>query len=356
MGGGGAERVAATLANSWCQMGHEVCLVPTYSGRGECLYALDPRVRLLYLADLAPKRSAILPLDYFRRVLTLRNFIRSEKADVVVSFLANVNVMVLISAIGLGVRTVICERTDPFIMPVPSALQMLRWLAYPLANLLVVQTQSVAEKYQSLKRPLPKLAVIGNPIPAEFSSHILPQQKRSQNYLLAVGRLSEEKSFDVLIEVFAELAPVHSDWTLRIVGEGPLRSNLENQIQQKALADRIQLPGRTDKVEAEFRLADAFVLTSRFEGFPNALLEAMAVGLPCVAVDCPSGPKEITDEGRTALLVPLGDKNALRLALSNLMGDEALRQKLSQLAHTSVMERYALEKILQKWDLVLRKS
>jgi GalNAc-alpha-(1->4)-GalNAc-alpha-(1->3)-diNAcBac-PP-undecaprenol alpha-1,4-N-acetyl-D-galactosaminyltransferase len=141
-----------------------------------------------------------------------------------------------------------------------------------------------------------------------------------------------------------------ANWSLRIVGEGPLRPLLQSQIIKLGLEGRIELSGRTTNINDEFSEADAFVLTSKYEGFPNALLEAMAAGLPCVTFDCPSGPRELSLDGSVALLVPHGDESALRCALEHLMLDENLRNKLGREAQLSVFERFSLDKVLVQWD------
>src|SRR5690606_16272064 len=138
------------------------------------------------------------------------------------------------------------------------------------------------------------------------------------------------KQFDVLIEVFALLAPQFPDWDLVIWGEGPVRDLLLKQISALNMEERIALPGRTPQPWDELAKAEAFALTSSVEGFPNVLLEAMALGLPCIAFDCPSGPAEMTRNGQDALLVPLGDVAGLCKGLEQLMQDDELRKKLGK--------------------------
>lgn len=356
MAAGGAERVAATLASAWSVQGHTVVLMPTYSGRGECFYPLAPATHLVFLADLVRPQHGGPISTYWRRLRSLRRFLREFHPDVVVSFLPNVNIMVLAASRGFGLRTIVCERTDPFEMPVGRSLKLLRAMMYPLASRLVVQTEAVAQKFRELRRPVPPITVIGNPIPEEFMVRA-PQPPRSPGAprrLLAVGRLSEEKQFDRLILAFSKLAPRHPDWTLRIVGEGPERHRLEALGAELGIGTRLELPGRCAGIEGEFMVADAFALTSRFEGFPNALLEAMASGLACVATDCPSGPSEISEQGRSALLVPVDDLGALERALDQLMSSEPLRRELAELARQSVTERFSLGRILARWEGVLQ--
>lgn len=355
MNSGGAERVASTLANAWVSRGDQVTLMPTFSGRGDCFYELSPDISLIYLADLVRGHKKSFA-NQFARLKALRRFFVAERPDVIVAFLSNVNVATIVASAGLGIPVVVCERTDPFIFPTSLVLKLARMVTYPFADALMVQTQAVASKYQSAKWHSRQISVIPNPVPQQF----LDIERKSigldgNKHLIAVGRLTEEKQFDVLIKVFANLADRYSNWSLRIIGEGPLRAVLQQQINDFGLVGRVELSGISANIGVELIEADAFVLASKVEGFPNALLEAMAVGLPCVTFDCPSGPREISADGQFALLVPLNDEPAFRLELEKLMSDADLRQTLGSQARASVLERFTLDTVLEQWELLFRK-
>lgn len=353
MGSGGAERVASVLSNAWAARGDKVTLMPTFSGRGECFYELSSCVRLFYLADLVSSRSRTLA-NQLARLHALRRFIVIEQPDVIVSFLPNVNVAVVVATLGLNIPVIICERTDPFVMPTSRYIKFFSWLTYRFADVLLVQTQAVADKYVKSGSKLKRLRVIPNPVFEQFPNIQQPSNVNTLKRLVSVGRLDEGKQFDVLINIFSNLAQRHSDWSLLIFGEGDLRSALQQQIAKLSLNHRIELMGRSTTIHEELVQADIFVLTSRYEGFPNALLEAMAIGLPCVAFDCPSGPREITLDGQMALLVPLYDEQAFEQALECLMVDVDLRKTLGSKARKSVTMRFSLYKILEKWDLLFQ--
>lgn len=349
MGSGGAERVACTLANAWSSRGDEVTLMPTFSGRGDCFYELSPDVHLTYLADLVKRRARSF-VNQITRLRALRRFIATERPDVIVSLLTNVNVAAVLASVGLGIPVIVCERIDPFAMPISRLMRLACRFTYPLADALMVQTHDVATKYSSSNRTLRRVRVIPNPIPGQMLDIQQHAGIGKAKRLLSVGRLDAQKQFDVLIKVFASLTRHHANWSLRIVGEGLLRPVLQQQIADLGPDGRVELPGGTANIGVELAGADVFVLTSAYEGFPNVLLEAMAVGLPCVTFDCPSGPREMTMEGKVAMLVPLNDEDALENALSRLMMDEDLRQSLGRRARASVMERFALDKVLGQWD------
>jgi GalNAc-alpha-(1->4)-GalNAc-alpha-(1->3)-diNAcBac-PP-undecaprenol alpha-1,4-N-acetyl-D-galactosaminyltransferase len=353
MTSGGAERVAATLANAWTTRGDQVILMPTFSGRGECFYELSPKVRLIYLADLVSSRVRTWA-NQLARLFALRRFIATERPDVIVSFLSNVNAAAVIASIGLSIPVIICERNDPFVIPMSRVLQLACRLTYPFANVLMVQTQAVATKYATSGWSLKRLWVIPNPIPEKMLATQHRASATTTKRLLGIGRLDGQKQFDVLIKVFANLAKRHGNWSLRIIGEGSLRTALQKQITDLGLDARVELAGLSTTIGEELANADIFALTSKYEGFPNALLEAMTVGLPCVSFDCPSGPLEMSRDGQVALLVPLNDEQALELALERLMLDADLRQTLGNQARTSVIERFSLDKILEQWDLLFQ--
>ncbi len=352
MGSGGAERVAATLANAWTVRGDKVTLMPTFSGHGDCFYELSPEVRLIYLADLVSSRERTLA-NQIDRLRTLRRFIATERPDVVVSFLCNVNVAAVIALIGLDIPLIICEHNDPFAQPRLPLLRLACKLTYPLADTLTVLTEGVANKYAAHNLFLPRIRVMPNPIPEQMMDTV----HRGSNDLatrrvLGAGRLGDQKQFNVLIRVFASLAERHPLWSLRILGEGPLRADLQRQIADLGLESRIELAGVTSVIENEFAEADIFALTSKYEGFSMVLVEAMAVGLPCVTFDCPSGPRELSLDGQVALLVPPNDEPAFEFALERLMLDANLRQTLSSQARKSVIERYSLPIVLKQWDAI----
>jgi glycosyltransferase involved in cell wall biosynthesis len=259
-------------------------------------------------------------------------------------------VATILASAGLGIPVIVCERQDPFVAATLPSQRLARYFTYPFADALMVQTQAVAEKYAASEQKLHRIRVIPNPLKEgvlEIRKHDSVDKSKC---LIAVGRFDRNKQFNLLIKVFARLVRYHVDWSLRIVGEGPLRATLQQQIIDLGIEDSVELSGQSANVEDDMADSDAFVLTSASEGFPNALLEAMAIGLPCVTFDCPSGPREMSMDGQVALLVPLNDEQALEGALERLMLDADLRQSLGIQARASVVARYALDKVLVQWD------
>lgn len=355
MHAGGAERVAATLVNAWTDRGDTVTLVPTYSSKGTCFYPVSDAVNLIWLADRVGTRSGG-PLAAWKRLRALRALIREQRPDVVVSFLTNVNVAAILATKVLGkldVPLIVCERTNPVAELSTGRVWRTarRWL-YPRADMVTVQADDTVGPFARQVPGIKQLKVIPNPLPPELLNAPLvdTQAVTPRKRLLAMGRLAPAKRFDLLIDVFASLADEFADWDLWIWGEGADRDDLQARIDAGGMSERVQLRGRTDAPWEALSHGQAFVLSSAVEGFPNVLLESMALGLPCVTFDCPSGPREMTRDGQDAVLVPAGDRDQLRDGLRRVLSDPALRQQLGERAAESVRSRYALPAVLAQWD------
>lgn len=373
---GGAERVATTLANAWAKRGDQVVLVPTYLKRDTSFYPIDDAVTLTWLAD-SPGHSLARSVPGLGKWVQIRQLIRATQPDVIVSFLTNVNVNVLIASMGMDVPVVVSERTNPVhSQSAGKILQFLRRMTYRRARFVVMQTQASVAPFRVLVPGLRDVEVVPNPLPSTLPvaagggvvssaspRSLEPQTQlssrpptRTARHVVAMGRLVASKQFDVLIEAFGQLASHHPDWSLTIWGDGPLRSTLEQKISDMGLNGRVVLAGPTSEPWQALSRADLFAMTSRVEGFPNVLMEAMALGLPCVALDCPSGPAELTRDGQDARLVPLHQPEALVHALQELMSDASARHELGQKAAKSVAHRYGLNTILAQWDDVFKRA
>jgi glycosyltransferase involved in cell wall biosynthesis len=350
---GGAERVTANLANYWVKQGWRITVV-TLASREQDFYDLHPAVRRIALDMAGESRAPYAALrNNLRRIVALRRVLREIRPDVSVGMMSTAGVLLVMAALRLPkCSTIISERTYPPMMPLGPMWRRLRRWTYPLADKVIMLT---TEGLAWLKEEIPRArgVVIPNAIPFPLpmsEPKLMPDSviKPGRRLLLAVGRLSEEKRFDLLLKVFSSLLPANPDWDLVILGEGPLRPVLESQVRALGLQGRVLLPGRVGNVGDWYLRADFYVMSSRFEGFPNTLGEAMAHGCAAVSFDCDTGPRDIIRHEVDGLLVPNGDIGSLECALGRLMMDSATRQRLASRA-TEVRGRFSLEMIADSW-------
>ena len=355
---GGAERVAAHMVNAWAARGDNVTLIVTYSGGGRSSFPISHRVKVVVLADVIRGKGRGLHL-YWKRFWTLRKLLGASRPDCIVSFLTNVNVTAVLANIGLGYRLLVSERNYPPLSPPPWPYAVMRRLTYPFASKVVMLS---TEGLQWLETNIPRAQGVTIPNPVALP---LPQGYpeldpsryigAEQRVILAVGRLEPQKGFDMLLEAFALLSPRQPNWHLVLLGEGKMRGSLEASIESLNLNDRVKLPGRAGNMSSWYRRADVYVLSSRYEGFPNTLLEAMAHGCPSVSFDCDTGPRSIIRHEIDGLLVKPCDVAALARALEQLAKDGEKRARMSKAA-TEVRLRYSLDRIVADWDMLLDAS
>lgn len=350
MNAGGAQRVMALLANHWAEQGWSLTLLTFDDGSQPPFFQLhssiDHRTLNLY-AESGDWRRRI--SNNFRRLFYLRRAIVESRPQAVVSFIDRTNILVICATLLLRVPVIVSEHTAVGFINIGRIWEGLRHFAYPRSAAVVVLTERSRQILPAGWRR--NVTVIPNPIVLPPGSGVAPRSGGGK-LCVAMGSLCREKGFDLLLQAFAEVAKTHPEWHLCILGEGPLRLELEQLSCRLGIGDRVKLAGLVSSPGDYLQGADLFVLSSRLEGFPLALCEAMACGLPVIATDCATGPREIIRPELDGLLIETENVPALAAAMARLMDDTNLRKALGKRA-PDVLERFNLARIADLWRTLL---
>ncbi|WP_373117235.1 glycosyltransferase [Holdemania massiliensis] len=345
---GGAERIVTNLANELSAKGHEVKIILLENKKP--FYQLNERV-CIQTTDIKVNRdNRICALLHISRNILFRlpSYIKKQtkefSPDAIISFLPYADIAVYLSGIHRkGYKIVFSERNDPtrrsFFM------RHLLEIIYTKGHALVCQSERVAEFYHSVEKN--KKFVIPNSVVKEN----IPDEvaERSPLRIVAVGRLDTQKNFEMLIDSFCisykRLPPKTS---LTIYGEGPLRNVLQEKIKLKGMLESIYLPGVSKNLLNEIKDASLFIMSSNYEGFPNALLEAMTIGLPVISTNFWTGTAAELIDDENGRLVEVGNIEGLANAIVQIMNDDILRVKMRK-ENRKLLDKYASDRIIQKW-------
>ena len=280
----------------------------------------------------------------------LRRAIRASRPDAVLSFTDTTNVLTLCATRLTRWPVVASEHSDPERHPLPATWRRLMLVSYWWAAAIVTPNRETREWFPPGLRA--RTHVIPNPIPAG-PAVAGTDGGRAGRLIVTVGRLSEEKGHDRLLEAFARVTEARPGWRVLIAGDGPLRAGIEALRDRLGLRERVDLPGVVHDVGQLLAQADLYVLASRREVFPMALCEAMASGVPAVAMEYRPGVREILRDGVDGVVVPAGDVSALAAAMARLMDDPAERRRLGARA-VEVVQRYGVDRVMGLWEDLLR--
>lgn len=349
---GGAERVITDLAEFLAAKGYPVTLV-TLEGDRQDHYRLSPEVRRERMNIMWESSGFFASISgMLRRLRMIRRTVRASGADVVVSFVDMTNIRVLLALLGTRIPVIVAERTDPRHHLIGKAWDKLRRYCYPFATRVVVQTASVAT-WACTWLPARNVAIVPNAVrsPNPYSAIGRPAGLPQGNIVMGMGRLSPEKGFDRLLQAYHDSGLFEKGWFLVILGEGPERYTLSALAQRLGVTDRLVLPGLQANPDEWLRYADIFALSSRYEGFPNALIEAMQCARACIAFACDSGPADLISHQHDGWLVPADDTPAFTEALRVLADHSALRQTLGKAA-AKISERLTGEAVYGQWQAI----
>lgn len=352
--GGGAARVASVLCNSWILQGHEVHLATFEEPGDTSVYPLDSHIYRYQLGFKASPKGLLGVLrTNLARIRVLRRLFKIIQPDIVISFLLEPNIATTIAASAIRAPVLISERNHPGYHNIGKSRALVRAIVYPRADLLCVQTQDIRHWFQqNLKL---NAIVIPNPVAPNMAPEgpSTVQSTAGRKRVISLGRLEPQKGYDFLIEAFARVAATRLDWELVIFGDGTQRANLEAKVSSLGLDERVLLPGTTMNPSNEYFAADIFISASRYEGYPNAIIEALAAGLCVVATDCPGATREILRDGKYGVLAPAENAEELASALASVMDHNDTRMAFAKRARQAVRHLNA-NAIANQWLEILK--
>lgn len=337
IGCGGAERAASTLANYLAGQDHEVYILTALPV--PAFYSLDQRIRLV-LPDVDPRLKG-----KFLGALWITKFLRRKLVEIapdsVVDFLSPSYFMLI--SMGLKLNIFISIRNDPSNMERYDSI-FLRKILFAKAKGIIAQTEYAKEllKQQTNHKNITAIPNFVKPV-LEIKSSVIKEKT-----IICVARLKKGKGHDRLLDIFSVVNAKRPGWRLSIVGDGPERANLILQSKVLGISDRVDFKGAQKNVDEHLQSASIFAFCSQSEGFPNALLEAMASPLPCIAYDCIAGPSEIINDGVNGFLIPLNDKNMFINKLLLLMDDSITRARFQNEA-VLVREKFSVDRLGNKY-------
>ncbi len=340
--GGGAERVVTVLASNLAERGFDVSCIIYY--RAEKEYEYSDKIKVFNLTG--GKEEDYRALNMKSKVLKLRNMITSIHPDYIIPFLPQVGFHVWLASLGKKYRIIQTVRNDPRNDPTSRFERLIRNLMLTFSWRNFVQNKEQLDYFPAFIKK--KTSILPNPVPQslfQMKHHYSSQVKN----VISLGRLSKQKNFDLIIRTAARVHQQYPDIKFHIFGDGDLHDTLYQTIVNSNLKDCVVLEGRTDKPYEEMCGADIFVLSSNYEGMPNALLEAMALGMPSISTDCPTGPSDIIHNQVNGRLVPLDDDQAIADIIIEWVNDPQKLEITGENAKRTILDNYSADVISNKF-------
>ncbi len=346
LGQGGAERVVSNLANQFSREGYEVLVATEWYGERE--FPLEQKVRRVHVGLRGADENKSRSVKAYLRVKYLRRFLREEKPDILIAFAHKANYRALAASVGMKVPVIISVRNNPVGLYDGTLDKMMIPLLYPRAAGCVFQTEEQRDFFPPYVQA--KSRIILNPINDKYLNAPPPGQIRKA--VMESGRLVGFKNQAMLIDAFMKVHEKHPDYVLEIYGgdsQDGTKEILEEKIRTYGAQSFVRLMGPSDSLELQLAEASVYAHSSDWEGMPNALLEAMALGLPVVATDCPcGGPRTVIRNGENGLLVPVGDASAMADGISRLIEDRELAARLGRNA-AKIRKTANTKAIYEQW-------
>ena len=343
---GGAEHVIANLANMFAEKGSQTSVITFTRGNDE--YSLDNKIHRYVLEEPLLNSNSL--IAKFQRYIRLRRIIKERDLDVLVAFIGGAITYGILSTIGLKTKCIISIRNAPDFLYPGTINRLFNRCFLSMADGAVFQTKEAQDWFP--KRLKHRSTIILNPLHSNFF-----EQKYIPNELEVVtfGRLIPQKNQCMLIMAFKKVVECYPDVKLSIYGEGPLSEELVKLIIALGLEKNVYIKGRTTDVDRILSKSTLFVLSSDVEGVPNALMEAMAVGVPCISTDCPcGGPKMLLGNNERGMLVPIGNSEKMADAIITMLSDKNLRSLYSNKT-IEYASQFQEEKIISVWEQYIKK-
>ena len=339
-GYGGAEKSLVLLANQLLQRGHTVTIISFTSNN--CVYNLDNKIQYIYIPDDGKNKIKVV----YNRFFCMKKTLKELNSDLVISFWFQLAILALFVSYFLKFKIIYSERGDPSDKEYSGLNGIIRSLLFPMMDGFVFQTNG-AKTYFS-KKIQNKSIVIHNAI--QFTQDIKDLDVCKKKYIISAGRLHPQKNFSLLIDAFSNIADEFPEYILYIYGDGELRDDLQNQINKLNLSNRIILPGNTKDLIYKMIESEIFVLSSKYEGMPNVLMEAMALGLPCVSTDCkPGGARELIEDGINGFIVDIDDVEMLSSKIKYLIENKDVATLIGKRAKR-ILDVHSYDIIYDSWN------
>lgn len=319
LAGGGAERVVSELATNMSDT-NDVYIMMIASSKVE--YNISNNIKLIDCS----KRLSIPGINFIKRIIAMKRAIKDINPNICISFTVSVNIYAILACLGIKTKLIVAERNDPRFDPSSKILRILRRILYPFANNYVFQTNGEKEFFS--KKIQKKSVVIPNPVNPNLPNPYIG--KREKRFVTAV-RLVPQKNLTLAIDAFERVVKKYPEYMFEIYGEGPLKEELQNYIEKKCLKKNILLKGRSNDLYNDINSASGFILSSNYEGISNSMIEAMALGIPTISTDYPSGgARENIEDHRNGILIPVNDLDALIHGITELICNDDLASKISK--------------------------
>lgn len=344
MGFGGAERVISIISNAFVDNGHEIKIISINSSDLP-VYQLNSKIHFQSLPPLNRKKPVTIPKLFIRLRITVKQY----KPDVIISFIKDTCAIAILACLGLHIPIVYSERCDPRNVPNNLSFKFFNTIVKMFSNGFVFQSDAAKKLYP--KNAQNKSVIIFNPLNIKK----LPPYYNGvrSKKIVTIGRLDRQKNHRLLIDAFFIINSEYSDYKLIIYGEGELRQELQTHINDLGLSDKVILEGNKSNVLEEINEASVFVLSSDFEGLPNSLIEAMAIGLPCITTDwSPGGASTFIESGKNGIIVPMKNKEKLAYGIKEIISCHEKSVKMGNEAR-KIIEKTNEKEIIDLWEKFL---